>query len=63
VAKVIAGARARGAALGLYLWLVVVTSVRRGGLCGLQIRDVDLDRARWPASVGSYGMLDLVPCA
>ena len=40
----IAGARARNAALGLYLWLVVVTGVRRGELCGLQIRDIDLDR-------------------
>jgi integrase len=28
----------------LYLWLVVVTGVRRGELCGLQLRDVDLDR-------------------
>jgi integrase len=45
VAKVIAGARVRSAALGLYLWLVMVTGVRRGELCGLQIRDVDLDRA------------------
>jgi integrase len=27
-----------------YLWLVVVTGVRRGELCGLQIRDIDLDR-------------------
>ena len=45
VAKVIAEARARSAALGLYLWLVVVTGVRRGELCGLQIRDVDLDLA------------------
>ena len=45
VAKVIAEARARSAALGLYLWLVVVTGVRRGELCGLQLRDVDLDRA------------------
>jgi integrase len=44
VAKVIAEARARSAALGLYLWLVAVTGVRRGELCGLQIRDVDLDR-------------------
>jgi integrase len=44
VAKVIAEARARNAALGLYLWLVVVTGVRRGELCGLQIGDVDLDR-------------------
>ncbi len=45
VAKAIAEARARSAALGLCLWLVVVTGVRRGELCGLQIRDVDLDRA------------------
>jgi hypothetical protein len=37
-------ARARNAALGLYLWLVVVTGVRHGELCGLQIRDIDLDR-------------------
>jgi integrase len=41
---VIAEARARSAALGLYLWLVVVTGVRRGELCGLQVRDIDLDR-------------------
>ena len=44
VAKVIAGARERNPALGLYLWLVVVTGVRRAELYGLQIRDVDLDR-------------------
>ena len=44
VAKVITEARAHSAALGLYLWLVVVTGVRRGELCGLQIRDIDLDR-------------------
>ena len=44
VARVIAEARDRSAALGLYLWLVVVTGARRGELCGLQIRDVDLDR-------------------
>jgi integrase len=43
VAKVIAQARARSAALGLYLWLVVITGVRRGELCGLQICDIDLD--------------------
>ena len=42
-AKVIAEARARNTALGLYLWLVVVTGVRRE-LCGLQIRDIDLER-------------------
>jgi integrase len=45
VAKVIAEARARSAALGLYMWLVVVTGARRGELCGLQVRHVDLDRA------------------
>jgi integrase len=44
VAKVIAEARSRSAALGLYLWLVVVTGVRRGELCGLQLCDIDLDR-------------------
>ena len=44
VAKVITEARERNAALGLYLWLAVVTGVRRGELCGLQIRDIDLDR-------------------
>jgi integrase len=41
VAKVIAEARAHSADLGLYLWLVVVTGVRRGELCGLQLRDID----------------------
>src|SRR5262249_5667878 len=44
VAKVIAQARAHSAALGLYLWLVVITGQRRGELCGLQIRDIDLDQ-------------------
>ena len=44
MAKVIAGARERRAALGLYLWLVVVTGVGQGELYGLQICDVDLDR-------------------
>ena len=43
VAKVIAGTRARSAAQGLYLWLVMVTGVRRGELCGPQIRDVEAD--------------------
>jgi integrase len=44
VAKVIAEARACRTALGLYLWLVVITGQRRGELCGLQIRDIDLDQ-------------------
>jgi len=42
VAKIIAEARSRSAALGWYLWRVV-TGVRRGELCGLQICDIDLD--------------------
>jgi integrase len=33
---------AGSAAPWLYLWLVVLTGVRRGELCGLQIRDIDL---------------------
>src|SRR6516165_1346957 len=44
VAKAIAEARSRSAALGLYLWLVVVTGARRGELCGLQARDIYLDQ-------------------
>jgi hypothetical protein len=43
-AKVIAEAWVRSGTLGLYLSLVVVTGVRRGELCGLQICDVDLGR-------------------
>jgi integrase len=46
VAKVIAAAGSVTAALGLYLWLVAVTGVRRGELCALQICDIDLDRGR-----------------
>jgi integrase len=44
VAKVIGTARSVNEALGLYLWLVAVTGVRRGELCALQIRDIDLGR-------------------
>ena len=51
VATVIAEAREHSAALGLYLWLVVVTGVRRGELCGLQIRDIDLDGGLGPRRV------------
>jgi integrase len=43
VAKVIAEARARSAALGLYVWLVAITGARRGELCAVQVRDIDLD--------------------
>ena len=28
--------------LALYLWLVAITGARRGELCALQVRDVDL---------------------
>jgi integrase len=41
---VIAEAWVRCGTLGLYLSLVVVTGVRRGELCGLQICDVDVGR-------------------
>ena len=44
VAKVIAEARAHSTPLGPYLWIVVITGARRGELCGLQIRDIDLDQ-------------------
>jgi integrase len=44
VARVIAEARATLPSLALYLWLAAVTGVRRGELCGLQVRDIDLDR-------------------
>jgi integrase len=44
VAAVIAEARAQGMIeLALYLWLAAITGARRGELCALQIRDVDLD--------------------
>jgi integrase len=42
VAKVIAEARGRSAALGLYVWLVAITGARRGELCAVQLRDIDL---------------------
>jgi integrase len=42
VAKVIAEGRKTHAAMALYLWLVAITGARRGELCALQVRDVDL---------------------
>jgi integrase len=42
VAAVIAEGRRVRPALALYVWLVAITGVRRGELCGLQVRDVDL---------------------
>ena len=29
--------------IALYLWLAAITGVRRGELCAIQIRDIDLD--------------------
>jgi len=44
VAKVIAEARASGHhQLALYLWLAAITGARRGELCAVQVRDVDLE--------------------
>jgi integrase len=42
VAAVIEEGRRVRPALALYVWLVAITGVRRGELCGLQVRDVDL---------------------
>src|SRR6266536_2296316 len=42
VAKVIAEGRKAHPMLALYLWLVAITGARRGELCALQVRDVDL---------------------
>ena len=42
VAKVIAEGRKAHPVLVLYLWLVAITRARRGELCALQVRDVDL---------------------
>jgi DNA-binding transcriptional regulator YhcF (GntR family) len=42
VAKVIAEGRKAHPVLALYLWLVAITGGRRGELCALQVRDVDL---------------------
>lgn len=44
VVKVIEQARASGHhAIALYLWLVAITGVRRGELCAVQVRDIDLE--------------------
>ena len=46
IVKMIEHARSGGQnALALYVWLVAITGVRRGELCAVQIRDVDLDAA------------------
>ena len=43
VAKVIAEGRKTHPEMALYLWLVAITGARRGELCALQVRDIDLD--------------------
>jgi integrase/DNA-binding transcriptional regulator YhcF (GntR family) len=43
-AKVIEQCRAHSSALGLYLWLILITGQRRGELCGLQVCDIDLEQ-------------------
>ena len=44
VATVIAEGRKTHPVLALYLWLVAITGARRGELCALQVRDIDLDK-------------------
>jgi integrase len=44
VVKVIEEARRSGqAGIALYVWLAAITGARRGELCGVQIRDIDLE--------------------
>lgn len=44
VAKVIMAARELGLhQIALYLWLAAITGARRGELCAMQVKDVDLD--------------------
>ncbi len=44
VVKVIEQARRSGqAGIALYVWLAAITGGRRGELCGVQIRDIDLE--------------------
>jgi integrase len=44
VAKVIAAGRKAHPEMTLYLWLVAITGARRGELCALQVRDIDLEK-------------------
>jgi integrase len=43
VAKLIAEGRETHPEMALYLWLVAITGARRGELCALQVRDINLD--------------------
>jgi integrase len=44
VAQVIAEGRTAHPEMALYLWLVAITGARRGELCALQARDIDLEK-------------------
>ena len=44
VAAVIAEGRKVHPKMALYLWLVAITGARRGEICALQVRDIDLER-------------------
>ena len=44
VAAVIAEGRRVHPKMALYLWLVAITGARRGEICALQVRDIDLER-------------------
>jgi integrase len=43
VAKAIAEGRKTHPEMALYLWLAAITGARRGELCAMQVRDLDLD--------------------
>jgi len=44
IVKVIEQARSSGQhAIALYVWLVAITGTRRGELCAVQVRDIDLE--------------------
>ena len=44
IVEMIRQARSSGQnAIALYVWLVAITGVRRGELCAVQVRDIDLD--------------------
>jgi integrase len=44
VAAMIAEGRKTHPGMALYLWLVAITGARRGEICALQVRDIDLER-------------------
>jgi integrase len=42
---VIAEGRKTHPEMALYLWLAAITGARRGELCAMQVRDLDLDNS------------------